>query len=296
MIIVSVEDAWLTDNRLDVVSRKSEELSQVKKEIEEIEEDISRLLIQAGNISEETMKKNNSDVHNMYRKKGEIEKEIKGLEDDLKVKLDRQAEVKEKMDNLNPGNYLSRLYQKVHIAFDQIAKASMRAKENNLNNFLNDLKNGANLYMDRLSTKDFHGKVNLFYKKDKEEAGIRLISSNGTYIKKPSDSQKTVMYISILFAVSDFAHEKTDEEYPLIFDAATSSFGDAKEEDFYNIINDVKKQCIVITKDFITGGKVRMNDVKKLSCRVYRIQKAEGFNDSDLSTVRTLVKEIKTED
>lgn len=283
------------NNRLEIVSRKSEELSQVKKEIEEIEEDISRLLIQAGNISEEMMRKNNSDVNNMFRKKGEAELEIKDLEIELKEKLARQTEVKEKMDNLMPGNSLSRLYQKVHFAFEQIAQASIRAKEKNLYNFLNALREGANLYMDRLSTKDFHGEVSLFYKKDKEEAGIRLKSSNGTYIKKPSDSQKTVMYISILFAVSDFAYKKTDEEYPLIFDAATSSFGDAKEEDFYNIINDVKKQCIVITKDFISGGKVRMNDVDKLTCRVYRIQKAEGFNNSDLSTVRTLVKEIKTE-
>jgi len=283
------------NDRLDVVSRKSEELSQVKKEIEEIEEDISRLLIQAGNISEEMLKKSNSDANNMFRKKGEAELEIKDLEFELKEKMAREAEIKEKMDNLQPGNSLSRLYQKVHFAFDQIAQASMRAKEKNLTNFLDSLKDGANLYMDRLSTKDFHGEVSLFYKKDKEEAGIRLRSSNGTYIKKPSDSQKTVMYISILFAVSDFATKKTDEEYPLIFDAATSSFGDAKEEDFYNIINDVKKQCIVITKDFITGGKVRMNDVDKLTCRVYRIKKAEGFNNSDLSTVRTLVKEIKSE-
>ena len=284
------------NNRLEVVSRKSEELSQVKKEIEEIEEDISRLLIQAGNISEEMMKKNNSDVSNMFRKKGETELEIKDLEIELKDKLARQEEVKEKMDNLKPGNSMSRLYQKVHFAFDQIAKASFRAKEKNLYNFLNALREGANMYMDRLSTKDFHGEVSLFYKKDKEEAGIRLKSSNGTYIKNPSDSQKTVMYISILFAVSDFAYKKTDEEYPLIFDAATSSFGDAKEEDFYNIINDVNKQCIVITKDFITDGKIRMKDIDKLTCRVYRIQKAEGFNNSDLSTVRTLVKEIKTED
>ena len=284
------------NDRLEVVSRKSEELSQVKKEIKEIEEDISRLLIQAGNISEETMKKSRSDERNMYRNKGEAEKEIKDLENELKDLLNRQTEVKEKMNNLKPGNYLSKLYQKVHIAFEQISNASMRAKEKNLYNFLDALKDGANLYMDRLSTQDFHGEVNLFYKKDTEEAGIRLKSSNGTDIKKPSDSQKTVMYISILFAVSDFAHKKTDEDYPLIFDAATSSFGDAKEEDFYNIINDVKKQCIVITKDFITGGKVRMNDVNKLTCRVYRIQKAEGFNYSDVSTVRTLIKEIKTED
>jgi DNA sulfur modification protein DndD len=284
------------NNRLEVVRRKSEELSQVKKDIEELEEDISRLLIQAGNISEEMMKKNNSDVNNMFRKKGEAELEINNLKHDLDEKEARQAQIKKEMDNLKPGNSLSRLYQKVHIAFDQISKASKRAKETNLYNFLNALKKGANLYMDRLSTKDFHGEVHLFYKKDTEEAGIRLKSSNGTYIKKPSDSQKTVMYISILFAVSDFAYKKTDEEYPLIFDAATSSFGDAKEEDFYNIINDVNKQCIVITKDFITGGKVRMNDVDKLTCRVYRIQKADGFNNSDLSTIRTLVKEIKTED
>lgn len=284
------------NNRLDVVSRKSEELSQVKAEINEIEEDISRLLIQAGNISEEMMKKSNSDVNNMFRRKEEANLQIKDLEIDLQEKLSREAEVKEKMDNLKPGNSLSRLYQKVHFAFEQIANASSRAKEKNLYNFLNALKEGANLYMDRLSTRDFHGEVSLFYKKDKDEAGIRLKSSNGTNIPKPSDSQKTVMYISILFAVSDLAYKKTDEEYPLIFDAATSSFGDAKEESFYNIINDVDKQCIVVTKDFITGGKVRMNDVNKLTCRVYRIQKAGGFNSSDLSTVRTIVKEIKTED
>ena len=284
------------NTRLDVVSRMSEELSQVKKEIEEIEEDISRLLIQAGNISEEKMKKSNSDANHIFRKKGEAELEIKDLEHILDEKLALQAEVKEKMDNLKPGNSLSRLYQKVHIAFDQIARASMRAKEKNLYNFLNALKEAANSYMDRLSTKDFHGEVSLFYKKDKEEAGIRLKSSNGTYIKSPSDSQKTVMYISILFAVSDFAYKKTDEEYPLIFDAATSSFGDAKEEEFYNIINDVNKQCIVITKDFISGGNVRMDDIDKLTCRVYRIKKAEGFNNTDLTTIRTLVKEIKTED
>ena len=284
------------NTRLNYVSKRSEELSQVKKEIVEIEEEISRLLIQAGNISEEMMKKDNSDVSNMFRKKNEAELDIKDLERELEEKIAIEADYKEKMANLKPGNSLSKLYQKVHVAFDKIAKASMRAKEKNLYNFLNALKEGANLYMDRLSTKDFHGEVSLFYKKDKEEAGIRLKSSNGTYIKKPSDSQKTVMYISILFAVSDFATKKTDEEYPLIFDAATSSFGDAKEEDFYNIINDVKKQCIVITKDFISGGKVRIKDVEKLTCRVYRIQKAKGFNNADLSTVRTLIKEIKTED
>ena len=48
------------------------------------------------------------------------------------------------------------------------------------------------------------------------------------------------------------------------FDAATSSFGDSKEGEFYNVISNVKKQCIIVTKDFITKGEVRRNDIQGL--------------------------------
>ena len=102
------------------------------------------------------------------------------------------------------------------------------------------------------------------------------------------------MYISILFAISDFTQEKRDEDYPLIFDAATSSsFGDVKEDYFYNVINSIKKQCIIVTKDFITKGKVRLSDVERLNCPVYRIKKADGFDANNLATIRTTVDKIK---
>ncbi len=286
------------NNRLEVVAMYSYELAQVRKEVDEIENDISRLLIQAGNISEEVIKKDSADVTHMFKEKGKAEKDRINLEHELADKTLEYEDLKEKMNKLQPGNSMSRLYQKVHIAFDQIAKASVRAKENNLHRFLQDLKDNANKYMDMLSTRDFHGEISLFYRKEKDEAGIRLRSSSAgeeTYIKKPSDSQKTVMYISILFAVSDFAYNKREEQYPLIFDAATSSFGDSKEEDFYNTINSIDKQCIIVTKDFITAGEVRKNDIEHLDCKVYRIAKAEGFNNADLSTVRTIVKEEKKE-
>ena len=96
-----------------------------------------------------------------------------------------------------------------------------------------------------------------------------------------------------MFAISDFTHQKRDEDYPLIFDAATSSFGEAKEQDFYNVIDDIKKQCIIVTKDFISDGEIRQDDINKLSCSVYRIKKAENFNASDLSTIRTKVTKIR---
>ena len=155
-----------------------------------------------------------------------------------------------------------------------------------------DLEKRTNVYVEKLSANDFHGEVRLI-QTAKDSTEIKLFSSNGAEIKKPSGSQKTVMYISVLFAISDFTQQKRDEDYPLIFDAATSSFGDSKEKDFYNIINNIKKQCIIVTKDFITGGKVRTKDLESLDCPIYRIKKAEGFDPNNMATIRTIIERIK---
>lgn len=104
-----------------------------------------------------------------------------------------------------------------------------------------------------MSAQDFHGEIRLCQTIE-DSTEIKLFSSNGTEIKNPSGSQETVMYMSVLFAISDFTDQKRDENYPLIFDAATSSFGDSKEEGFYNVIDKLNKQCIIVTKDFITKG------------------------------------------
>ncbi len=146
--------------------------------------------------------------------------------------------------------------------------------------------------MVRLSANDFHGEVRLIQTAN-DSTEIKLLSSNGTEIKKPSSSQKTVMYISVLFAISDFTQEKRDEDYPLIFDAATSSFGDSKEEDFYNVIDKIQKQCIIVTKDFIEKGKLDEDAINGLTCSVYRIKKAPNFDQSNMATIRTLIEKIR---
>jgi len=158
--------------------------------------------------------------------------------------------------------------------------------------FLESLEARANEYLDRLNANDFHGIVRLVKTAD-DSATIKLYSENKTEIKKPSGSQKTTMFMSVLFAISDLTSLKREEDYPLIFDAATSSFGDTKEEDFYNIIDCINKQCIIITKDFLSKNQLRIDDINKLTCSVYRIQKAAGFNKNDLSTIRTIVEKVK---
>ena len=92
---------------------------------------------------------------------------------------------------------------------------------------------------------------------------------------------------------------KRDEDYPLIFDAPTSSFGEFKEDIFYNIIDHIDKQCIIFTKDLLkydreTESRILDYDkINQLSCSVYRIQKAAGYDEEDLSTIKTQTSKIK---
>ena len=190
------------------------------------------------------------------------------------------------------GSAQAKMSQKIHDVLELIANAVKNAQTANRRMFLSSLENKANNYLATLSAKDFHGEVRLRQNTD-DATEIRLISSNGAEISNPSGSQKTVMYMSVLFAISDMTNEKRKEMYPLIFDAATSSFGDTKEEEFYNVIDKLHKQCIIVTKDFMTKGQPRMEDIDKLSCDVYRIKKAPGFDPRNMATIMTTIEKIK---
>ena len=105
--------------------------------------------------------------------------------------------------------------------------------------------------------------------------------------------------MALLFAVAKLTTLKHENDYPLIFDAPTSSFGGFKEDTFYNVIDTIDKQCLIVTKDLLnvdkgTGQKtLDFDTINKLSCSVYRIEKVEPFNDKDLSTIQTVVKQVR---
>jgi DNA sulfur modification protein DndD len=238
------------------------------------------------------LEKDFNDVKGLFEQKGRAERRITELQGELSLLQNQLTGYQKEMDELNPSSGQVKVLRDVHRVLEEISKAFANAKDANLRRFLHDLEGKANEYLDVLSANDFHGEVRLSQTAD-ESTEIRLFSSNNVEITKPSGSQKTEMYISVLFAISDFTKEKRDEDYPLIFDAATSSFGDSKEEEFYNVIDRLDKQCIIVTKDFITKGVVKTNDIEKLSCPVYRIKKAEGFDKSNMATIRTTITKLK---
>lgn len=279
-------------DRMELVDRLQQDKAELEKKIADIKDDKTRLLIQAGNVSEEALEADFKNVKGLFEHRGNAETRLAELNTELKFLLEEQKELKRQLSELNPANSQVKVMKEVQSVLEHIADAFANAKEENLRRFLAELEEQSNHYLSKLSANDFHGEIRLVQTAE-NSTEIHLFSSNNTEIKKPSGSQKTVMYISVLFAISDFTKQKRDEDYPLIFDAATSSFGDSKEEGFYNVIDGIQKQCIIVTKDFIEKGKVREKDIARLSCPVYRIKKAEGFNQKNMATIRTIIEKIK---
>ena len=280
------------NERQELVANLREELKNVEGKLQDIMDEKSRLLIQAGNVSESVLEKDFNDIKGLFDQQRRAEVRLADMNNELSLLQNQLKGLQSDFDALNPSSGQVKVLRDVHKALEEISKAFANAKKANLRRFLGDLSEKANEYLDILSADDFHGVIRLSQTAD-ESTEIKLYSSNNTEITKPSGSQKTEMYISVLFAISDFTKEKRDEDYPLIFDAATSSFGDSKEEEFYNVIDRLDKQCIIVTKDFMTRGVVRTKDIEKLSCPVYRIKKADGFDKNNMATIRSTVKKLK---
>ena len=104
--------------------------------------------------------------------------------------------------------------------------------------------------------------------------------------------------MSVLFAIGKLASLRNDSEFPLVFDAPTSSFTDAKESEFFNVISKLNKQVVIVTKSFLkesATGEVVLDQAKvdEISGRVFRIEKKKPFDDKKLGTIQTIISQIK---
>ena len=289
--------ATTISDRLEFVTKRKAELTEVDKQLKELETEQNDLLMQSG-LSAELLDKSISDLRGFFDAKSRAESRVSKLETTLIFKESERAEIQKKLSQLEPTSSMTQVYQRVHTAFERITKAFANAKEQNINNFLQMLETESNKYLQKLNKNDFYGIIRI-RKTINNSARIELYSDNRTRIENPNGALKTTMYMSVLFAISQITPLKREQDYPLIFDAPTSSFGDFKEDTFYNVIDTIDKQCVIVTKDLLnidkaTGQKkLDLDTINKLSCSVYRIEKVEPFNDKDLSTIQTIVKQIR---
>ena len=283
---------------IEFVDDRKKDIAIVEAEIQEIEDEKSRLLIQANGISENMLDKNFNDIKGYFEQRNRAEQRISDYKAEMKVYQNDLDRVRQEFDCLEPSSGMAKVYGKVHTLLDKVMKAFINAKKENLRRFLASLSEKTNEYFKLLNENDFRGEIRIRQTAN-DSAEIRLFSSNGTYIKDPGGAQETTMYMSLLFAISDLTTLKKEEDYLLIFDAPTSSFEDFKENVFYNIIDKINKQCIIVTKDLLevdkkTGHKtLNTEKIESMTCSVYRIEKKAGYDQEDLSTIRTIITPIK---
>lgn len=282
---------------LAFVSKKKFELEEVNKQLQDLESELGNILIQSG-LSQDLIESSIKDWRGFTIEYSRAETRIHDLEAELKSKESEKADIQERLSKLEPESTMTKVYQRVHIAFEKIKDAFANAREQNINIFLHMLEEHANTYLQKLNKNDFAGRIRI-RKTIEESARIELHSADGKRIENPNGALKTTMYMSVLFAISQITTLKREQDYPLIFDAPTSSFGSFKEGVFYNVIDSIDKQCVIVTKDLLnvdrtTGAKsLDYDTIDKLSCSVYRIKKVEPFDDKDLSTIQTVVEQVR---
>lgn len=170
-------------------------------------------------------------------------------------------------------------------------------KEAKYDEFIKRLEGKSNTIFGEINIDDFTGKINLKKKivGGKPKMNI-LLTENEKEFYNPNQSLKTSMHMAILFAISELAAELKNENYPMIFDAPTSSFGETKTRDFLNLIYKTKKQRIILFYDFIGKNKNGKQFIKPEFEEVDRHKafwiRREPFDKNDLGTINTNVYEI----
>lgn len=213
-----------------------------------------------------------------------------------KIKEDLQKK-REELKKCMKGSGGDAMFE-VYDFFRALSMVINETEENVADDLLAKISQNANVYLSRLNVDDFTGVIRIYKKLD--VLTIELEDKNGKVITNPNTSLLTTMHISILLAISELTKESQKVEYPLIFDAPTSSFDEGKDKSFYNCLNEkVDKQCIVVTKSYLlkdeaTGEYViDKKALSKLNCKKFRIRKlSDGFDKLDITTIDTQVKEL----
>ena len=213
---------------------------------------------------------------------------------ELKELIKKKREEQKKNAKITGGNPMLMINEFFGLFSDAIENTEASTYEE----FLARLAKEANVFLAQLNVDDFTGIIKIYLDRF-NDLKIELQDKNEKVITNPNTSLLTTMHISILFAISELTRENREAEYPLIFDAPTSSFDEGKDKTFYECLNSqVNKQCIVVTKSYLLkddNGEY-VTDTKalgRINCRKYRIRKQTGFDKLDITTIDTLVEEIK---
>ena len=189
------------------------------------------------------------------------------------------------------------MYAKTALILQQISDSFKNAKELNKKRLLMAIEDESNAFMEKLNTNDFKGTIRIVEKANGQGEAF-LMNNDTVRIFNPNTALKTTYLMSVLFAIGKLSCEKDKTQLPLIFDAPTSSFTDAKENEFFSVISSLGKQVIIVTKSFLRDGNngdvfLDNSRINNIDGRIFRIEKKKPFDDKKLGTIQTVITRIK---
>lgn len=275
--------------------KKHEDIDKYSANIEKDEERKKQILAQTDGLTEEQLVSAYRNISEWWQARTDAERQS----EILKAKIEKHTAIlegyQEEYAKISEESSAA-MYSRTSQAIRKIMEAFSSAKQRNKRDFLNQLENVANEYLELLNRGDFRGQAKIVERAD-NSAEIVLVDADGARIYNPNTALRTTMYMSLLFAVAKLTTIKHENDYPLIFDAPTSSFTAAKESDFFGVIAGINKQTIIVTKSFLIedaegNSKLDLKRLKEIDAKKYRIEKKRPFDEKDLSTIQTTVEPI----
>lgn len=272
-----------------------------KKDIEELKEQLDKEKLERdrilGNssIAEEklidVLKNYNAwqkDLKSRNQDQVDYTTKINGLLSELKEK----KEEKDKIDTSSANSFLI----KTRNILRDIETIFIDTKEKKFDEFIEKLQTKSNNFFKTINIDAFTGTI-IFTRRNKVNRTIVEVElqEDGRTFYKPNQSLLTSMHISILFAISELASEIKEENFPMIFDAPTSSFGENKTAQFLNLIFETENQKILLIKDFLHTDKLtNVLSIKKEFENVRRdkafwVKIERPFDPNNLKTINSQV-------
>lgn len=263
--------------------------------LEQEEEQKRKILAQTDGLTEEQLISAFNNISEWWKQKSSAESRADFLKRQINEHQRKKEEYQEEYSKISEESAAA-TYGRTSNAMRRIAEAFLSAKVRNKREFLSQLEDTTNKYLERLNRGDFRGQAQIVEKAD-ESAELMLIDTDGARIYNPNTALKTTMYMSLLFAVAELTTVKHEDDYPLIFDAPTSSFTAAKESDFFGVIGKINKQTIIVTKSFLNenadgSSSIDTKRLKAIKGKKYRIEKKRPFDEKNLATIETRIEPI----
>jgi len=275
------------DDRKKDIEELNEQLEKEKTEREKI---LGNSSIGAEKLSD-VLKNYNAwqrDLKNRNQDQVDYTTKLKSLESELKAK----KEEKDKIDTSSANSFLI----KTRNILRDIETIFIDTKERKFDEFIEKLQTKSNNFFKTINIDAFTGTI-VFTRRNKVNRTIVEVElqEDDRIFYKPNQSLLTSMHISILFAISELASEIKEENFPMIFDAPTSSFGENKTAQFLNLIFETENQKILLIKDFLhTDKATKTLSIKKEFENVRRdkafwVKLERPFDPNNLKTINSQV-------